>query len=671
MTTTTQLTGAIPARLDGAGRRQDRRATRLDTAWLIQGRTSAPPSSPVLARDAHAAVPVPAQSPALVIISDAVPAVADSAAAAISAGSRVYALAPDGWAAPDWLLGAPPTGVLVRRVRQAPVAAVLCGDCGWLWMGPDGPGEWRLALEAEQVEAARLAFLDLYWNRSDDEGWPAKGDVRWRPRGEAPFDLPAPVPHAAVRLEPDGARLPEPDPGSAVYACDGRLPDGEAARVWVPPSGEGHASLADAVRRGTDVVWTDLGLPPCTTGSRATALPSTARWSLRTSLTDHQAAALTRVLELEPDAIFRTEATLGEAEERVGPHGRVWRAGQEQPQALISEEELDAGLVVATSLRGMPATEPPSWPEPALLALSVRWRWRVGTPLSPKSGVEDSLVRSWRILDDQYAARVKAALTTLASLEEKEGTLGRAFTVLKGALLGFGRSRENLRADVLKCGEVKPSEVGPDDAREALAHLAEVEARVAELQEEVAEAERKAREEAERNRQKQEHAAACEKARKDLAAHEQELADKQRRLTDIETDLGTLASQNKVEGMSKKERKDHRAKQHKLRDEQTRLSKRIRMLEQSVEQAQATIDKPFEFRPPAALAPSKRSTGSFVPPASASAAEQVPDEAMPEVGSLLRAGKERLLAISRWEELDRGEAEAARLGARLVATRKG
>jgi hypothetical protein len=661
----TQLTEAIPPRLDGRGRTEDRRAQRVDTAWLIRGQTSAPLSSPVFCRDAHTEVPVSADGPTLVILSDAVPAVTESAVAALRAGGRLYVLAPaDGASSAllDWVSNAPSTSVLIRRVREAPMAALLSGGQGWLWVGPSGPGEWRLTLDAEQIEMTRLAFLKLYWNHSDDEAWPDGDRVQWHARGDAPFDVPAVLPHATVRLEPGGARLPAPGPSGSVYSPDGQLPEGHAAHVWVPPSGERHADLAAALRRGSRVVWTDLSLPACTTGSHATVMPSTTRWSLRVALTSQQAIALTRVFAHEPNATFRTAVSLGEAQAQLGGVGQIWCAGQTHPEALIGEQNLNVGGVPASSLRDMPVTEPSSWPEPALLALSAHWSWQVIAPQVPKGAVEDPLPGLWRAVDNGYAARVESALATLAELEEKEGALARAFATPKGALLGFRRSRMELRENLLTCRGVTLSLVGPEGAREWLSQLAELEARVERLREDVAEAERKIREETERKRQEQEYAAAQKKAREELAVDTKKLTEAQQQLAEIETRLGKLASRN--DDISKRDRK---AAQGKLRHDQKRIENQIRRLEQLVGQARETIDKPFEYRRPAVPTSGKQSTGSFIPSPSKRIEERVPDEALPAVGRLLRAGKDRLLAISRWEELDRGEAEADRLSARLVA----
>lgn len=659
-------TGEIPARMDGIGRTENRGATRLDTVWLIRPPLPRWPSVGVLMPDAQSTVEAAADHPALVILSDTVPAVAETARAVIHAGGRVYGLAPDGWGGgdlPDWVVDAPSTGLLVRRIRDAPVAAVLSGDQGWLWLGPAGPGRWRLTLEPDQVAAARLVFQQLYWIHADDEAWPADSQLRWRARGDAPFDVPKAPAHAAVRLAQ--GRLPLPaDATRVVYSPGSDLPNTQTARLWVPPSSDGHAQLVEAVRAGTDVVWADLGLPPCATGDNSVMVPSNARWSLRIALSPRQATALTQVLGQEPDATFRTDVELSAARAWLGETGHAWLPGQAQPDMLTDEQELDAGVVPATSLRDMPITEPSTWPAPGPLALTARWTWQVRPPQVPKGAADDLLVERWRELDTRYAARVEYATATLTKIEAKEGMLERTFAALASPLLGFRRSRSTLRTALAECATTSPSTAGPVGARALMARLGDIEAEVTRLVDEMAEAERKAREAEERKRQQREHAKAQEKAREALEVNSKEIEEKQQRLAELDTKMGELASDT---AMSKK---DRRAARNKLNDERNRLDKQIQSLEHTIERDTATVNQPFQFRPSVPPASGVKSGGSFVPPASNCVDGKIPDEALPAIGRLLRAGQDRLLAISQWEELDQGEAEADRLGARLVTRRE-
>jgi hypothetical protein len=66
-------------------------------------------------------------------------------------------------------------------------------------------------------------------------------------------------------------------------------------------------------------------------------------------------------------------------------------------------------------------------------------------------------------------------------------------------------------------------------------------------------------------------------------------------------------------------------------------------------------------------ASTRRAGEIFVPKARAESVVVLPDEELPRVGRLIAAKSGRALVIERWDQLDSGEAEAARLGARLVA----
>lgn len=177
-------------------------------------------------------------------------------------------------------------------------------------------------------------------------------------------------------------------------------------------------------------------------------LPSTTRWSLPVVLTSQQGAALTDILARQPDTTFRVGVALGEVAALVGRTGQVWRAGRPQPEALRDKQDLDAGVVLASSLRDMPTTEPSSWPPPAALSISACWSWQINAPTVPNGAADDPLVKAWRTVDRRYATRIESALAVLADIEKKQSTLERAFATLKGALLGFARSRTGLRASL-------------------------------------------------------------------------------------------------------------------------------------------------------------------------------------------------------------------------------
>jgi hypothetical protein len=663
-----QLTGPIPDRIAGQGRTEDRQDAVLDTAWLIRG--GAVPrhaQDPLLRLDAGTPVPATPVEPTLVMLSEHVPATARTAAAAIGAGGRVYCLAPADWSseqAPDWLRGVASTSVLIRRVRQPPAAAVLSGTHGWIWAGPDGPGEWRLDLDADQTQAMRLAFLELFWNRSDDEAWPEGGRMQWRDRGDPPFDLPAALIQDAVRLDLEAGPPPEPTSDGVLYSADGQLPAHVPRQLWIPPSGSApeHARLAGAVRRQSTVVWADLGLPTCTTGGRAILRPSTGRWTLTVRLTPEQEATLARILAQPPAAEFGIDVGLGAAARLVGDEGRVWRSGQDQPEQIIEQQTVDAGEIPATSLRDLASLAPSAWPAPSPLARSVRYTWQVAAPRPPAGTKDDPLVSRWHAVDEEFSGRLTAALGKLATAQEQTDVLGREFPALKRAATAFGRSVHELQKDLRGSQDAPPSALGPDGARDLQARLTELEGKVAALAADIAAEVTKGRAEVDRKRQEKEHAAAQAKARTELAAYTEERAEKDKRLAELEATLGELAA-----NADDKPEKELKAAQGKARGEQNKLTDQIRALDRRIKETTTVTEQPFTYHPRAAAASGKRGR-PFAPTASEPVRIAVPDQALPAVGRLLRAGQERMLAISRWADLEQGEAEAARLDARLVTS---
>lgn len=664
------LSGPIPLQLEGQGRAEDCRHATLGSAWLIrdtaQHSISSETKSAKLVHDAESVVAISRNSPALIILSEQVPATAKAARHVIQSGERLYLLAPANWSntqPPNWLAQAAPTQVLIRRVREAPVAAVLLEQQGWAWTGPAGPGPWRLALNSSQIEALRLAFLRLYWDEADDEGWPEHAQVVWRARGQAPFDIPKPAENAAVHLVRTAVAQPGyPGSQGCWYAPDFRLPEGPADRIWAPASGEVHETLSARLRSGSKVVWSNLKLPLCWTGSQPAMMPQTEHWSLPLYLDKTQATALENLLRQPPRATFETDITLAAAEHRVGLQGCVWLPNTPQPQPLIKEQVLNAGTSQAPSLRAAPGVAPDNWPSPSVLALSATWHWKVLVPTLPKGAKPDPLIKRWKDIDSDYTKRTEGAFTTLAEVEKHEGLLLRTYESLKSALLGFGRSRASLKMELESSSKIVLSDCSVDKARQHAATLLELEERVKKLEVDVNAAEARAYEKAERKRQEEEHQKKQKSARARLADLEKELAEEEERLQGVDQEFVKLAPMFKE--MS---RKDRKAAQKKLRNDQQRFSKRVRALEGKVEAEQAVCDKPFEFKPPHRKKAGHHGLRSFVPKAPTKQHQNIPDEELPRTGELFLGGKSRFLAITHWEHLEHGEAEARRLGASLVA----
>lgn len=232
----------------------------------------------------------------------------------------------------------------------------------------------------------------------------------------------------------------------------------------------------------------------------------------------------------------------------------------------------------------------------------------------------------------------------------------------RGAALGFRRKREELQAGLTDVEAPAPSARGPEAALEALRKLSDIGQQLSRLDQDVAHREHALLERTERARQERTHAAAQERARLLHPELEEGWLAAQERLDDAAAALGGLSGRRAE--MSKK---DYRTAQRKAKDEHDRAAADVQHLERQVEHNQKVIAAPFEYRPPAAR---KKITGpgSFTPSSSTPREQQVPHEALPAAGVLLRFGDERLLAIARWEDLEQGEQHAARLRARLVAT---
>jgi hypothetical protein len=389
----------------------------------------------------------------------------------------------------------------------------------------------------------------------------------------------------------------------------------------------------------------------------------TEKWCAEVRLNPTQDRALREVLQSEASCTFVVDVPLAAAHERVGLKGQVWLPSASEPERLRKQEALDAGLLVAPALREVGSVQPPSLPEPHPLALSARWTWTVKVPGVPNGTKTDPLVKDWEQLDQGFTKRVSAGLTVIEEIEKKEGLVAKTFEALKGAVLGFGRRRAGILAELKKLGDQTPSLQGPREARAALVRLGDLENRIVELGSNLTKAEEAEQEKVERARQEAEHQRSCEAAEKERRKLEDEAQKANEELERLEKELGEVGAA----GLDKKDRK---AKQKKLRDERERLEKRTRHLQQEIDRQKTVAEKPFEFRPRATAA----STGkrlSFVPPAAGRGPDQVPHDALPSVGRLLLAGKERILAIGTWELLDQGEDEAARLQARLVADVEG
>ena len=123
-----------------------------------------------------------------------------------------------------------------------------------------------------------------------------------------------------------------------------------------------------------------------------------------------------------------------------------------------------------------------------------------------------------------------------------------------------------------------------------------------------------------------------------------------------------------MDNSAQKKKKDLRARKHKLTDQRNRAAQRVRGLEQEIEALEVRVAEPFVYKPRPTPPSKKKDKGRrFVPSAPKKTIKAIPDDALPSVGVLKKHKGKRYVVIEDWSELDIGEAEARRLGAKLVA----
>lgn len=592
---------------------------------------------------------------------------------AANADCRVYVLAQHSEldeASASALVGRAGARVLIRRVPALAASGILVDRgraCGlFLAASPQAPPEWWLPLSEEQGNAAFRYALHEFWHRATDEGWLEGSKVRFGEVRDRPFDVPLPPKHAPVRPSSElskGAR-------SGWYSPHGVLPTGKPPmRVLVCPSGDDHGALAKLARAGSDVAWSDVGLPAAALDEQSgRVVPGAESQLLRIELDPEQAAAVRHLIDeavRAPEWQFLTDTRLADI------NGAVLLPGAQEAAPVLDDHPERCGSVRAESLRAMPNTEPSSFPAVPPLARGVRWAWTVQPPRAPKAAKTDPLATAWKKLDDDVQARLGRAHEQLSELEQRTGALGRAFDALAGALLGFGRTRKSLLRKAEELAGRTPSAIGPSAATQMLDEIQQVEKQLGELVGNVDQAEHTAKMEKERAEQLAAFEESKRRAERDMAQHQTELQEVRQAQQAAEAGLGELAGDS--HGLSKK---DRRARQKKLRNDSERAERRASRLEQLIAEAQSVLDGEFHFRPSAAPTGQKKSGkggrgARFVPTARPNPVTTAPEEALPSVGELLSRDGQRYLVITRWEQLDEGEVEAERLGAMLVAPAEG
>jgi hypothetical protein len=234
-------------------------------------------------------------------------------------------------------------------------------------------------------------------------------------------------------------------------------------------------------------------------------------------------------------------------------------------------------------------------------------------------------------------------------------------------MLGFERTNAGLLARVNALDAQRPSEAGPSGAPVLLTSLGEIEDSARKLQVDLEEAERRARDEEEREKQQAAWQSRVDAANRDLPARRVALTAAESRPAAIMEELRGI--EDSLKSGDKEANKDLTAKKRKLSDDLQRANKEVPRLRSEIAGLEKQAAERFEFRPPPTPAGRPAQLGGrFVPSGpNARPTANVPDDALPEVGSLRSHKGKRYLVIQTWEQLAAGELAASRLGARLVA----
>lgn len=576
-------------------------------------------------------------------------------------GARVYALVGPSWSMELDSQVLEASRVLVRRVPEVPINGVLAGREAHVRIG----GGLVLRLDDSQTEGLRQTFLRLFWHEATEEAWSGGRKLAWQPARERPFDVPAAPASASVRLERPDARLLGDARDALMHLTGGLPPEAAPRRLWFPAGPEHHDRLARLARAGVEVVWEDRGLPDVlVAGGVAEVLFPGARRRLRLRLTAGQAGELGRMLETGATWRFQTDIRLGDA---GLTSAIIWLPGEAAARGLEVEQLIEAPDVHATSLLAVPDTAPASLPPGQPLALAVRYQWTVIPPRVPSGTEEDILVARWRKLDEDWIQRLAHVRKALEASNGERGRIGRAFSRLVSAMLGFERTHGGLLARLAELESKVPSRLGPTGAPALIAQLSELEEAARSHQVDLEQAERGALQDEEREKQHAAWQARVDAAERDLPDRRTALEAAELQRTTVTHELQTV--ERALRSADKEAKKDLLARRLKLVDDLQRAKKQVERLNGEIRALESAATDAFEFRlPPTTKGRPPQPDGRFIPPtSSARPASQVPDEALPDAGALRSQKGQRYLVIQTWEDLAAGEKTASRLSAKLVA----
>jgi hypothetical protein len=276
------------------------------------------------------------------------------------------------------------------------------------------------------------------------------------------------------------------------------------------------------------------------------------------------------------------------------------------------------------------------------------------------------LVVRWRAVDTDWSSRLAALSETLAATDEHRGYLGRTFSRLMGAMVGFVRAHGDLATEVTTLARRRLSDAGPAESAALLRRLAALGSQASQLRTDQEDAEHEALTSNEREQQEAAWRARVEAARRDLPGKRSEIEAFEGRQPATSGELAEI--DEALKSADKKTRKDLKARRLKLSDELTRLDRMLARSRDELAQLERQVDEPFTFKPPTRpKSQRKGSGGRFVPTSTGTATSILPEEALPEAGVLRSLKGQRYLVIDAWEDLEPGERAAQRLRAQLVA----
>lgn len=624
---------------------------------------------------------------------------------------------------------------VLPRLGPRPPADWLVVDRGRsavLLLGPDADTRrWYMHLDGPLARALFDAFQTLYWHHSSRESLPDQAGVAaWRTPLPAPF--PAPGPH--VRLAAGdlyvGVGHEDPMVDAELRVTPRHADPGRAKRIVVPPRGAGATVdltlPIHLAQRGSQVCWTDLGLPPTAISRErmrmdlgAEAMTLSLEWP-RGDAVDclHR---ITRATD-RPAWQFHPQRSLAEIQGDVLLHG----ASEGHPvEASVTLNLAD----VPAPLLSFDAAGPLQVPDPPPLAREVVYRWR-RVPIEVPAGARTAeLVGRWRKVDEWTAARVDSLRVALQPPAAEQGLLARLSRWLPGRD-ATAKQRRRLAEDVEVLGDGRPSE-DPDGAAERVRRLQEltdeVQRHLLAAHDQHQRAEDAAAEELQRTQWQARidaAAVALARTRDELAAAEsareaaaQVLAsadsarwaaiDNHRHLRKAELAAahermaGELAETRRALDFLKEKHGDRPPKQ-----ERQPLTRKQQELEKKLAQHRHDLEALVRWSPPpsllvdvdATLQRAKqavdeivRNTGTlqdqrrrheaehaemfqFLAPArlqtpltvESGVAPPVPTEALPELGELRELKGRRYLGVTNWEQVPRAAPIAQRLNAELV-----